>query len=75
MEIYSHPGYVAFYVVSMLVVGFHLWHGISSAFQTMGVDTPRWTPTIRLAGWLLALAIAGGFMTIPIWAFVFGTRP
>ena len=74
-EIYSHPGYVVFYVVAMAVVGFHLWHGVSSAFQTMGADAPRWTPTIRLAGWLGAIVIAGGFMTIPLWALFFGSQP
>ena len=75
IEIYSHPGYVAFYIVSMVLVGLHLWHGVSSAFQTVGVDTPRWRPAVRRFGWAMAAVIAGGFMTIPIWIFVFGARP
>ena len=44
LEIFSHPGYVVFYVVGMIVVGFHLWHGASSTLQTLGADTPRVTP-------------------------------
>ena len=32
--------------LSMLVVGSHLWHGVSSAFQSLGLDHPRWTPRI-----------------------------
>ena len=44
IEIFRKPGYVVFYVVGMTVVGFHLWHGVSSAFQTLGADTPRFTP-------------------------------
>ena len=74
LEVYTQPAYVAFYIVSMVVVGFHLWHGVSSAFQTVGADAPRWTPAIRRIGWLAALAIAGGFMTIPIWVLLFGDR-
>jgi succinate dehydrogenase / fumarate reductase cytochrome b subunit len=74
VETYSHPGYVIFYIVSMLVVGFHLWHGVSSAFQTVGADTRRWTPTLRRFGWVMAVLIAGGFMTIPIWVFFFGAH-
>jgi succinate dehydrogenase / fumarate reductase cytochrome b subunit len=73
-EIYSHPGYVAFYIVSMVLVGLHLWHGVSSAFQTVGVDARRWTPAIRLLGWVMAVVIAAGFMTIPLWIFFFGAR-
>ena len=26
----------------MMIVGFHLWHGVSSAFQSLGVDPPGW---------------------------------
>lgn len=74
VETYSHPGYVVFYIISMLIVGLHLWHGVSSAFQTVGVDTPRWRPGIRRFGWLMAVVIAGGFLTIPIWVFLAGAR-
>ena len=41
MENFSNPLMVGFYVLSMLVVGSHLWHGISSAVQSLGVDHPR----------------------------------
>ena len=74
MEVYSQPAYVVFYIVSMVVVGFHLWHGVSSALQTVGADTPRWRRTLRSFGWLAAVAIAGGFMTIPVWVLLFGGR-
>jgi succinate dehydrogenase / fumarate reductase, cytochrome b subunit len=74
VEIFSNPAYVAFYVVSMVVVGFHLWHGVSSAFQTIGADTPRFTPTIRRFGWTITVILAGGFITIPLWVYFFGGR-
>jgi succinate dehydrogenase / fumarate reductase cytochrome b subunit len=74
VEIFSRPGYVAFYVVSMIVVGFHLWHGISSSAQTLGADTPTITPRIRVFGWVMAIVIGGGFLTIPLWLFFFGGR-
>ena len=74
IEIFSKPGYVAFYIVGMTIIGFHLWHGVSSAFQTMGADTPRFTPVIRRIGWTLAVVIAVGFMSIPVWVFFAGSR-
>ena len=36
MENFRNPLMVGFYVLSMLVVGSHLWHGVSSAFQSLG---------------------------------------
>jgi succinate dehydrogenase / fumarate reductase cytochrome b subunit len=74
LEVFRKPWYVAFYVVGMTVVGFHLWHGVSSAFQTMGADTPRFTPVMRKIGWTLALILAVGFISIPVWVFFFGGR-
>ena len=57
-------------LVSMFVVGSHLWHGASSAFQSLGLDHPRWMPRIRATGKVLAVAIAGGFITIAVWAYL-----
>ena len=74
MEIFRKPAYVAFYVVGMTVLGFHLWHGVSSAFQTMGADTPRFTPVMRKVGWTLAVVLAVGFISIPVFVFFFGGR-
>ncbi len=66
---------VAFYVVSMVVVGSHLWHGVSSGLQSLGADQPRWTPRVRLFGRVMAVVIAGGFIVIAVWAHVAGRRP
>jgi succinate dehydrogenase / fumarate reductase cytochrome b subunit len=70
IENFSNPLIVAFYVLSMLVVGSHLWHGASSSLQSLGLDHPRWTPRVRATGKVLAVLIAGGFITIAIWAYL-----
>ena len=74
MEAFQNPLMVAFYVISMLVVGSHLWHGISSAFQSLGADKPAWTRFILPAGKVIAVLIAGAFITIAIWAHFSGVR-
>jgi len=73
MENLSNPFVAGFYVLSMVVVGSHLWHGISSAFQSLGVDHPRVTPKLLVAGKLLAVLIAAGFIVIAAWAYL--TQP
>jgi succinate dehydrogenase / fumarate reductase cytochrome b subunit len=72
MEAFSNPLIVAFYVVSMIVVGSHLWHGSWSFLQSLGVDHPKWTPRFMTAGRVLAVVIAGGFIAIAIWAYFSG---
>jgi succinate dehydrogenase / fumarate reductase, cytochrome b subunit len=74
MENFSNPLVVAFYVLSMVVVGSHLWHGISSSFQSLGADKPGWTRFMLPAGKVMAVLIAGAFMVIAIWAHFSGGR-
>jgi succinate dehydrogenase cytochrome b subunit len=73
VEIFAKPAWVVFYVIGMVIVGLHLWHGTSSAFQSLGVDPPGWASKIRAAGWTLAVVIGGGFLVIPLWIY-FGAR-
>jgi succinate dehydrogenase / fumarate reductase cytochrome b subunit len=70
MENFANPVLVGFYVLSMVIVGSHLWHGIASAFQSLGADHPRWTARLLSAGKIMAVAIAGGFVIIALWAYV-----
>jgi succinate dehydrogenase cytochrome b subunit len=74
METFANPLMVGFYVISMVVVGSHLWHGISSAFQSLGLDRPAWTRFILPAGKVIAVLIAGGFIVIALWAHFAGVR-
>lgn len=70
-ENFRSPLMVAFYVVSMLIVGSHLWHGASSTFQSLGLDHPRWTPRILALGKVFAVVIGGGFILITLYVHLF----
>jgi succinate dehydrogenase / fumarate reductase cytochrome b subunit len=69
MEVFRNPLMVAFYVVSMVVIGFHLWHGFWSALQSLGLGNSRYTPKLVLLGKCVAALIAGGFIFIVLWVF------
>jgi succinate dehydrogenase / fumarate reductase cytochrome b subunit len=69
LEVFSEPGYVAFYLVCMAIIFLHLWHGLSSAAQSFGIDHPTWTPRILMLGRVLAVVIAGGFFVLPLYTF------
>lgn len=74
METFVNPLMVGFYILSMIVVGSHLWHGIASGFQSLGADKPAWTRFIVPAGKMIAALVAGGFIVIALWAHFAGVR-
>jgi succinate dehydrogenase / fumarate reductase cytochrome b subunit len=74
METFVNPLMVGFYILSMIVVGSHLWHGIASGFQSLGADKPAWTRFILPAGKVIAVLVAGGFIVIALWAHFAGVR-
>lgn len=63
---YENLGFVIFYVASMLFIGFHLWHGFESAFQTLGLNHRKYTPLIRFLGRAYSVIIPIGFAIIPV---------
>lgn len=72
VESFSEPGWVAFYVIAMAVLGFHLRHGIWSAFQSLGWMSAPLNARLYLVAMLLAAVMAGGFALIPLVLFLRG---
>ncbi|WP_307799331.1 succinate dehydrogenase cytochrome b subunit [Actinomadura nitritigenes] len=54
------------YVLAVLLVGLHLNHGIWSAFQTLGLRSPRSNGTLRLLAGGVAGLVTLGFIAVPI---------
>lgn len=71
VEEFQNPLLVGFYVVGMSILGFHLWHGLGSAFESLGVTHRR---TLRRTGQLVAVVMAGGFTLIPVVVYLMGDR-
>jgi len=55
-----------FYIVAMTMLCYHLYHGLWSMFQTLGVSHPVYTPVIRTLAKVVAIAIAIGNISIPV---------
>lgn len=67
---YSNVWYAGLYVVSMLMLAFHLWHGFASAFQTLGLNHVKYNGVIRFVGRAFAIIVPALFALIPIWMFL-----
>jgi succinate dehydrogenase / fumarate reductase cytochrome b subunit len=64
---FGEPLYVVGYVVAMLGLAFHLYHGFQSAFQTLGFNHRKYTPAIKFVGVVFSLVVPGLFALIPIY--------
>ncbi|MFN7905119.1 MAG: succinate dehydrogenase cytochrome b subunit [Pseudobdellovibrionaceae bacterium] len=69
-EVFNQPAYVVGYAICLVLLGFHLRHGVSSIFQSFGLLTEAHEPKIRALGAIYAVVVAGGFLSQPIYAFL-----
>src|SRR5688572_12224239 len=56
----------AIYLAAMVVLGFHLWHGVWSSPRSLGVAAPSPAPLKRRVAPLLAAGLWLGFSIIPV---------
>ena len=66
---FTNIWFVVFYVVSMIFIAFHLAHGFESAFQTLGLNHPKWSPIIKTVGRAYAVLVPLGFAVIPVYMY------
>ncbi len=66
---YEDVTFVVLYVVSMIVIAFHLLHGFQSSFQTLGLNHKKYTPLIKTVGTIYAILIPLGFAIIPLYMY------
>lgn len=55
------------YLIGSIILGFHLSHGFSSAFQTLGINHPKYNMSIKVVGAVFAAVIGIGFASFATW--------
>jgi succinate dehydrogenase / fumarate reductase, cytochrome b subunit len=55
-----------FYIIAMVALAFHLWHGVWSLFQTLGLINPKSNKIIHRLAAIATLALVTGFISIPM---------
>jgi succinate dehydrogenase / fumarate reductase cytochrome b subunit len=66
---FKKPLVSLFYVVCLVLLGLHLNHGISSAFQSLGAS--RLSKSLLMVGRLFNFVLISGFISIPLWVLFF----
>ncbi|MFD2597869.1 succinate dehydrogenase cytochrome b subunit [Sphingobacterium corticis] len=69
-ETFKNPFIVAFYVIAMAALSFHLIHGFQSAFQTLGFNHRRYIGALRAIGvWGFGVVIPVVFALMPLYFY------
>jgi succinate dehydrogenase / fumarate reductase cytochrome b subunit len=63
---FSNPWISGFYILAMILLCLHLYHGMWSMFQSLGISHPRYKPVVKKAAAVLAILVAVGNCSIPI---------
>ena len=71
---FSQPLVTIAYTIAMILVGMHLYHGIWSMFQSLGLSHPRYTPKLRVFAKVFSVLLIIGFLAVPL-AVLAGYHP
>lgn len=71
VEVFKQPGYVLWYIVALLILLFHLNHGVGSVFQSLGLKNNRTEPAINKLSFAYAALVILGFLSQPIYVYFF----
>lgn len=69
--VFSNPYIVLIYVLACISLSYHLLHGFSSAFQSLGVGCAKYVPIIKTIGYLYAIFIPLLYASMPIYVYFF----
>lgn len=63
---FQNPLVSGFYILAMVLLGMHLYHGLWSMFQTLGASHPKYTPLLQLGAKLATFLVVLGNISIPV---------
>lgn len=71
IEVFQNPIYVAWYCVALVSLGLHLSHGFFSSLATAGIYGPKYAPMISKFGYVYAVLVSLGFISQPVYVYLF----
>ena len=63
---FQNPVVAIFYIVANILLAIHLYHGVWSMCQTVGIAHPAYTPLLKRASAVFAIVIGVGFCLVPL---------
>ena len=63
---FQNPFVSAFYILAMLALGLHMYHGVWSMLQTLGLSHERWNPWRRVFSAVVTGIVVVGNISFPV---------
>lgn len=63
---FQHPAVSIAYIIAIVLLSMHLYHGLWSMFQSVGISHRRYTPWLKRAAHVVAILVAAGYISIPL---------
>lgn len=70
VEVFQSPAYVIWYLVCLILLGFHLTHGVGSTFQSLGLMNGSYREGLRKLSLTYGVIVALGFIAQPLYLFI-----
>ena len=74
-DVFQSPVIVIIYIISVLALGFHLWHGFHSAFRSMGVHNKKYLNLLKGLGYGFTVLVCVMFALMPISMYLDWVNP
>ena len=71
VEAFQNPVKVIWYILALLILFIHLFHGLSSSVQSLGFNHPRFNKSIKGISLIYAVLVTIGYISLPIYIFLF----
>jgi succinate dehydrogenase / fumarate reductase cytochrome b subunit len=68
-EVFQNPIVVVLYVLGVIALAYHLFHGFHSAFRTMGVHNKKYLALLKTVGYGFTIIVAVLFILMPVSMF------
>lgn len=69
-QVFQSPVIVVIYILSVLFLGFHLWHGFTSSFRSMGVHNKKYLSLLKGLGYGFTVVVCLLFALMPLSMFL-----
>lgn len=70
-EVFQNPLKVIWYIVALFILSFHLFHGLTSSLQSLGLDHPRFSGGIKTLSRAYVVLVTLGYVSLPLYMFFF----
>lgn len=74
-DVFQNPVIVVIYIISVLALGFHLWHGFHSSFRSMGVHNKKYLSLLKGLGYGFTVLVCVMFALMPVSMYLNWVNP